>query len=48
MDKIGDIGISVGKAVARKLGGEGDENSSNRLVSGAANVVSGGITGRAT
>lgn len=48
LDKIGDFGISVGKAVARKLGGEGDENSSNRLVSGAANVVSGGITAAST
>ncbi|CAD5206786.1 unnamed protein product [Bursaphelenchus okinawaensis] len=44
LDKVGAVGVNVGKRLASGLGG-GNKKGSNRIVSGSANIIGGGITG---
>lgn len=42
MDKVGEIGVNIGRRVANSASGD---TGSGRLVSGSANVIGGGIAG---
>ena len=42
VDKIGDVGVHIGKRVASSLS---DRSSGSRVVSSTTTVISGGITG---
>uniref|UniRef100_A0AC34F859 Senescence domain-containing protein n=1 Tax=Panagrolaimus sp. ES5 TaxID=591445 RepID=A0AC34F859_9BILA len=46
LDKIGDVGVSIGKNVANSVGGGG--GTSGRIISGTTNVIGGGLTGFST
>jgi hypothetical protein len=46
LDKIGDVGVSIGKSVANSVGG--GTGTSGRVISGTTNVIGGGLTGVAT
>uniref|UniRef100_A0A914QRX4 Senescence domain-containing protein n=1 Tax=Panagrolaimus davidi TaxID=227884 RepID=A0A914QRX4_9BILA len=46
VDKIGDVGVSIGKSVANSVGG--GTGTSGRVISGTTNVIGGGLTGVAT
>ncbi|TKR95977.1 hypothetical protein L596_010065 [Steinernema carpocapsae] len=45
LDKIGDIGVSVGRSMANRVGGEGDKRG---IVGDTCTVIGGGITGVST
>jgi len=46
LDKIGDIGVNVGRSVASSVGG--GTGTGSRIISGTTNVVGGGLTGVST